>query len=203
MELLYFLQPLLLYLALFLFIRHRRKEMDKEVRKAQWERDAELGRMVPAQRLSAVVHRFGWIMCMAAQRFAAFNMMVLGLVGWFFFLSPLPAGGDTHIFFVFMILALSLATRQGTLRGPAAQEARVYKVFEWGYAGRWLDLGFATVVAGAAALTFQKYIAPLILGVYLGVAGVVIIMLLRWGIFGRKPWNPFARKDESGQERTA
>ncbi len=62
MGLLYFLQPLLLYLALFLFIRHRRKEMDKDVRKAEWERDVELGRMSPGERVSAVARRFGWIM---------------------------------------------------------------------------------------------------------------------------------------------
>lgn len=199
----HFAPTILLYIVLILFISHKRAETDKDLQRAEWERDAELARMTPADRLRAVTRRFGWIMRMAAQRFATFNTVVLGLVVWFFFLSPLPARGSAHTFFVLTILAVSLATRQGTRNGPAAKKARAYNVFAWGYNGRWLDIGFATVAAGVGVLTFKKQATPFVLGVYLGAAGTVTGMLLRWAVFGREPWNPFAKKVEDKQGETS
>lgn len=164
--------------------------MAEVVRQAEWKRQSYLASLSPQDRNAAVVRRFEAAMSLAANRFAAFNMVVFGIVVWFFFVAGLQSDGFSHAFFSATLALLSVITRNLTRNGPPAQEARNYNVFLWGRKGRWLDAGFATLVAGLAVLTFQKHVGGFLLGMYLGAAIVIIITLVRWGLLGKEPWNP-------------
>lgn len=180
---------LLLLGMVALSMRQRHQSLQELFRKASWQRETALGRMSPEDRLQSVAKRFEDTMQLAAQRLGMLNFVTLSLHVWFLLeTKTYPSRFDFGLAGATVVM-LGWITRKYTYDGPAAEEARSYQLFVWGYRGRWLDIGFVVAVLGMGIIVL-RLIFPLLLGMYLGAAVATIFMLIRWGNLGRAPWDP-------------